>query len=172
MSRRNKTILITGASSGIGEALAYSYAQEGCCLLLTGTNEVRLNKVSEKCKDMGALVSAKIIDVRDQEALNIWLCEEDNKTPIDLVIANAGISGGTSGLEEEKLMSQIRTIYDVNVMGVLNTIEPVLNKMVERRKGQVAFMSSMASYAPWSGAPAYANSKTAVRYLGHALRGT
>ncbi len=172
ISKSKKNIVITGASSGIGEALALHYAQGRHHLILTGQNESRLSKVVEMCEAKGATVKSKIIDVCAREKLHTWLEEMDQITPVDLVIANAGISGGTEGTEGTDFMAQMRQIYDVNVMGVLNTLEPIINAMIKRKSGQVAFMSSMASYAPWPGAPAYASSKTAMRYLGHSLRGS
>ncbi len=167
-----KTICITGASSGIGEALAIHYAKEKHHLILNGTNKERLIDVSKKCEDLGASISSKIINVCDQQEMASWLLKEDQKTPIDIVIANAGISSGTSDIKENELMPQIRKIYDVNITGVLNTIEPIVTNMIKRKSGQVALMSSMAAYAPWPGAPAYASSKTTMLYLGHSLRGT
>ncbi len=164
-------IVITGASSGIGEALAYQYAQEGHHLILTGRNEERLNKVTTQAKNLGATVISKIIDVCERDILKQWLESIDNETPIDLLIANAGISGGTAALSEESFMAQMRLIYDVNIIGVLNTLDPIVTAMMKRKTGQIALMSSMASYAPWPGAPAYASSKTTMRFLGYSLRG-
>ena len=167
-----KTIVITGASSGIGEALALHYAKQGENLVLTGRDRERLDGVAAACERYGAHVSYGVVDVKDKEGLAKFLLEQDAKTPIDVIVANAGISGGTAGLESTQILKQVREIYDVNVMGVINTLEPLVEKMIIRGKGQIALMSSMASYAPWPGAPAYGSSKSAIRFLGHSLRGT
>lgn len=171
MAKHPKTILITGASSGIGEALALAYAQKGYNLVLTGRNQGRLDTVVEACKDKGAAyVMAKIIDVRDGIAMASWLESVLKELFIDVVIANAGISGGTSGLPPEDIFDQSAAIFDVNVMGVLNTINPVYKHMQAEGHGHIALVSSLASYSIWTGAPAYATSKTAVRILGYSVR--
>lgn len=166
-------ILITGASSGIGEALAHYYAKHGNhTLILIGRDKQRLESVTLSCQEMGSTVSSNTIDVCNAHKLSEWLTTENDKTPIDLVIANAGISAGTAGMDQSDLIPHIKQIYDVNITGALNTLEPILPSMIKRQSGQIAFVSSMASYAPWPGAPAYASSKTAIRFLGNSLRGT
>ncbi len=167
-----KTILITGASSGIGEALAIYYAGPDICLLLCGRDAERLARVSRLCKEKGAEVHRSFIDVRTRDEFSKWVLAMDLRFNIDLVIANAGISGGTGTKGDAESVAQSREIFDVNVGGVLNTIEPVLPRMLERRNGQIALMSSLASLASWPGAPAYSASKAAVRVYGESLHGT
>lgn len=170
--RTFKTILITGASSGIGEALALYYAQKGRTLLLTGRDQVRLGTVAQACRDKGADVITCVVDVTDAVPFKNWLLQLDEQYPIDMVIANAGISGGTGGADETGWIPAEYRIFDVNVTGVLNTILPLLPQMMLRGSGQIALMSSMASFSGWPGAPAYSASKAAVRIYGEALRGT
>lgn len=167
-----KYILITGASSGIGEALALHYAVPGVFLALTGRNSDRLSSVAELCRTQGATVVPKIIDVADQSAMDDWICSVFTDHPLDLVIANAGVSGGTGGREAGEPVSEARTIFSVNVMGVFNTIEPALKIMQKNgSKGQIAVTSSLAGFRGWPSAPAYSASKGAVRFYGEALRG-
>lgn len=164
-----RNILITGASSGIGEALAMHYAAPGIYLALSGRDKARLENVAAQCRQRGAAVEENIISVTDRDAMRGWIDDIDQRHPLDLVIANAGISGGTgSGGETEE---QVREIFDVNITGVLNTVLPVLPLMEKRKRGQVALMASLASFSGWPGAPAYGASKGCVRLYGEALRG-
>ena len=112
-----------------------------------------------------------LLDVTDREAMNVWLLEMDNKTPVDLLIANAGISAGTGGPMRGEDPAQARHLFDVNLNGVLNTIEPLLPRMLERGRGQIALMSSLAGFRGFPGAPAYCASKAAVKIYGESLRG-
>lgn len=167
-----KTILITGASSGIGMALALHYAQSGTRLYVTGRDETRLYSVAELCRARGAHVETAAINVTDKAALSAWMLLMDDRCPIDLVIANAGISGGTGGADGALWVDAEYRIFDVNVTGVLNTILPLVPRMMERKQGQIAIISSLAGYSGWPGAPAYSASKAGVRVYGEALRGT
>ncbi len=167
------SILITGASSGLGAALAHAYAGPGQTLRLTGRDEARLAAVADACRDAGAAVDTAILDVTDTAAVAAWCHAMDDAHPIDLVIANAGISAGTGGGGESD--GQARAIFATNVDGVLNTVHPVLNRMLDRPpgahpRGQIAVMSSLAGFVPASSAPAYCASKAAVRVYGESLR--
>lgn len=163
-----KTILMTGASSGLGAALAKAYAAEGITLCLIGRNKKRLAVISKHCQDLGAQVLTAAIDVTDQHMMADQICHWDQTMPLDLVIANAGISGGTAQGHETD--NHIRQIFETNVMGVLNTVLPVLPAMRDRQSGQIAIVGSLAGYRGLPGAPAYSASKNAVRAWGEALR--
>lgn len=167
--QRPKSILITGASSGIGEALALEYAAQGVRLALGGRSEKRLGRVADACRAKAAMVDTIALDVADEHAMRQWIERVDSQAPLNLVIANAGISGGTSGGGEAD--AQARRIFDINVTGVLNTVLPVIPAMRSRGAGQIAVMSSAASFRGFPGAPAYSASKAAVRTYGEALRG-
>jgi NADP-dependent 3-hydroxy acid dehydrogenase YdfG len=164
-----ESILITGASSGIGEALALHFAGAGIRLVLGGRSLARLEAVERQCRARGATVEPMAIDVTDRAAMAAWIEAVDRKQPVDLVIANAGVSGGTlKGTESE---DQARRIFAVNVDGVLNTVFPLMPAMMARRSGQIGLMSSLAAHRGFPGAPAYAASKAAVKVWGEALRG-
>lgn len=170
MARDFDSILITGASSGLGEAIAIAASGAGRHLWLTGRDDARLAAVAEACRAKGATVTAEVLNVLDAAAMADYVARADAVAPLDLVIANAGISGGTgSGGESEE---QAREIFDVNLTGVLNTIHPVIARMKRRRHGQVAVMSSLAALRGFPGAPAYSASKAAVKVYAEALRGT
>lgn len=167
--RDPRSIVITGASSGIGEALAVRYAAPGVRLALTGRDGARLDAVADRCRAAGAEAEAAAVDAADRAAMADWLARIDAARPVDLVVANAGISAGTGrGGEGEE---QARRILAVNVDGVLNTVFPLLPAMRARRRGQVALMASLAGFRGFPGAPAYCASKAAVRVWGEALRG-
>ncbi|MCD6034434.1 MAG: short-chain dehydrogenase [Rickettsiales bacterium] len=170
LSPLSQTIVITGANSGLGKALALQYAKPGTTLCLTGRNPERLEEVANKCQAKGALVIARAgLNVDDAQAMEAWLQEIDAHHPIDLLIANAGISGGTAGGSESA--SQIRQIFETNVSGVLNTVCPVVPLMQSRKSGQIAIISSLAGYRGLPSSPAYSGSKAAVKVWGEGLRG-
>lgn len=164
-------ILITGASSGIGAALArhYAAALPGVRLSLGGRNAERLERTAADCRTRGSRVSVGQLDVVDRDKVREWVIAMDESAAVDLVIANAGISGGTGN--EMESAAQTRAIFDVNLTGVLNTVEPAIDRMVGRGRGQIALVSSLAGYRGWPGAPAYCGSKAAVKVYGEALRG-
>jgi NADP-dependent 3-hydroxy acid dehydrogenase YdfG len=164
-----RSILITGASSGIGAALAEEFAASGVRLVLGGRSSERLAAVSQTCRARGAEVEATTVDVVDRAALAEWIVAADRRQPLDLVVANAGVSGGTlAGNESE---DQARRIFAINVDGVLNTVFPILPAMQARRSGQIGIMASLAGHRGFPGAPAYGASKAAVKVWGEALRG-
>lgn len=162
-------IVITGGSSGIGAALAGEYASEDIHLTLTGRNSDRLAAVASACRAKGARVETKVISVIDRAAMAEFLEQIDNDQPIDLLIANAGISGDTSGVPESG--DRAAAILDVNIHGVLNTIDPILPRMLQRKSGQIALLSSLAGFKGMPSAPAYSASKAWVRSYGEGLRG-
>jgi short-subunit dehydrogenase len=162
-------ILITGASSGIGEALARDYAESGRFLALSGRDKQRLESVAEACRGFGAEVAAQTVDVADRDATAKWISDIDADHPLDLVIANAGIAAGTGGRGESE--NQTRDIFAINLAGVLNTVWPALGPMRKRRRGQIAIVSSIAGFRGFPGTPAYSASKAAVKTYGEALRG-
>lgn len=162
------SILITGGSSGLGAALARGYAADGVRLTLSGRNPERLEAVAAACRERGAAVETAVLDVADADATGDWIRAADDAAPLDLVIANAGVAGRDSGATQGAQTT--RRIFAVNVDGVVNTVLPALERMVARRAGQIAIMSSLAAFRGMPGAPAYSASKAAVRAWGEALR--
>jgi NADP-dependent 3-hydroxy acid dehydrogenase YdfG len=163
------SILITGASSGLGAALARIYARPGALLFLSARSKERLDDVANDCRARGAVVERAVLDVTDRQAMADWILAADSASPLDLVIANAGISAGSHKGEEEN-DEQTRAVFATNVDGVLNTLLPILPGMRRRKRGQVAIMSSLAGFRGMAQSPAYCASKAAERVLGEGLR--
>ena len=158
------SVLITGASSGIGAALAAACARPGAVLHLSGRNAERLEEVAAACRARGAEMQARVLDVADRDAMAAWI---EGAGYLDLVVANAGISAGTGNGRPES-EAQARAIFDVNLGGVLNTVLPALAAMekqpegVDGWRGRIAVVASVAAFVPAPGAPAYCASKAAV----------
>jgi len=165
-----RTVLITGASSGIGKALAVHYARERARLALLGRDQSRLAMVADECRNLGASVEIHTLDVRNRAEMSAWVREFDEKTPVDLVIANAGLMAGTPPGGEIEPADAGYAVVETNVLGVLNTIQPLLPAMLSRRKGQIAIISSIAAFIPLPDSPSYCASKSAVLYYGQSLR--
>ncbi len=168
-SKRCLNVLITGASSGIGEALALQYAKTSAAkLYICGRNAERLQDVCRRCQNLGAETETKIIDVTDRSAMTGWINECENKTPLNIVIANAGI--GT--LNEDD--NSVYNTFNTNLFGVLNTILPAVKNFRSRSgdntEKSVVLISSMAGYHGLHTCPSYSASKAAVKAWGEALR--
>jgi len=168
-----KNIVITGASSGIGKALAVAYANRYSSnkinIFLFGRNIENLTQTSKECQLFGVNCFIYQRDVKNKDEMSSTLREIDKQYPVDLVIANAGISAGTSAGVESQL--QVSNIFETNINGVVNSIEPLIAKMIERKNGQIAIISSLAGFRGLPSSPAYSASKGAVRIYGEALRG-
>ena len=164
MTEKSKKIFITGATSGIGESLAYVYAKQGAVIGIAGRRTDRLNNVSQNCKELGGNPISYPMDVSNQsgckEAANDFL---EKTNGIDIIIANAGVGGA------DKLFSgntdAINHILKVNILGVTNTIFPFLPVMKKQQSGRVGIISSVASTRGFVGHGGYAASKSAVKFL-------
>jgi len=164
-------IAITGASSGLGAALARLYARPGVTLSLTGRNTDRLARVADQCRAAGSEVATAVLDVTDAPGMDQWLRQRDAMRAFELVIANAGVGGaGVIAPDSGESGPVARQILEINLIGVINTVTPLLPGFVARRHGHIAIMSSLAGFIALPDAPTYSASKAAVRLYGHALR--
>jgi short-subunit dehydrogenase len=165
-----RRIIITGASSGIGKALALRYGREGASLGLLGRHRERLEAVARECRALGAEVSIGVMDVRSRAELREWMTEFDRVVPVDLVIANAGIMEGTRPGGQIEPPDAAHALMETNVLGLLNTVQPLLPAMMARGQGQIALIGSIAGFVPLADSPSYAASKAAVFSYGLSLR--
>jgi short-subunit dehydrogenase len=163
-------IVITGASSGLGRALALEYAAPGVMLGLIGRDEARLAEVAARARANGATVEVARLDTRDQEALRLFLVAFDDANPIDLLLASAGVTMVTPSPGEVEDISKAQELFDINLNGTMNTIGPIAPRMRARRSGQIALFSSLAAFAPPPDSPSYAASKAALLAFGLATR--
>ena len=161
-----RSVLITGASSGIGRALAEACSGPGVVLHLGGRDATRLEQTAAACRARGAEVQARAVEVTDTAAMAEWFRAAGQ---LDLVVANAGISGGT-GAGAEESAAQARAIFAVNLDGMLNTVLPAMEAMAAQPpdgngvRGRIAVVASIAAFLPAPGAPAYSASKAAADY--------
>lgn len=167
----HRSILITGASSGIGRALALAYANPATRLALTGRNEERLRECADAARSKGADVACAQLDVRDRDAMRAFIAAQDAARAFDLAIANAGITSGLSGAGVSEDPDAARALLATNLMGVLNTIEPLIAPMCGRGRGHLAVIGSIAGLRGLPYSPAYCASKAAVHAYAESLRG-
>ncbi|HLH12280.1 MAG TPA: SDR family NAD(P)-dependent oxidoreductase [Methylovirgula sp.] len=168
---RPRSVLITGASSGIGRALALAYAGPQMRLALIGRDGERLREAAQSAASRGADVDIGQIDVRDRAAMQAWIAERDTRIPFDLAIANAGITTGLSDDAVSEDPEAVRALIATNLIGVLNTVEPLIAPMCARGRGQLAFIGSIAGLRGLPYSPAYCASKAAVHVYAESLRG-
>ncbi len=160
--------LITGASSGIGAALAEECAKRGETLSLCGRNAERLAAVAERCRAAArsaghdaVQVLSEVVDVADEAAVRDWITRCSAQGPLDRVFANAGVSTG------EETEANVRRTFAVNVGGVVNTTLAAIGCGAR----QIVITASIAGYGPLKACPSYSATKACVKTWGLALRG-
>ncbi len=170
MSRQH--ILVTGASRGIGRAIAEAYAAEQgdrVVLTLIARNLDLLLELKPALEQSGAVVSCRAIDVSDHPAIMATIAEIDRESPVDIAIINAGISGDTRNGWES--WQQTKNIVDTNALGVMASIQPLVETMQQRGRGKLVLVGSISAYRGMAMTPSYCASKAAVMSYGEALRG-
>ena len=166
----SKIALITGASSGIGAACARRFAEGGYDLVLTGRNAQKLQAIADEAQALGRKVLPLVFDVRDREACTHALGRL-TKTwqEIDVLINNAGLA---LGLEPEFQgdFEDWDTMIDTNIKGLLNMTRLVVPGMVERGRGHIINIGSVAGDAAYANGAVYCATKSAVKTLSDGLR--
>lgn len=167
--KRLNSTLITGASSGVGRAVALYLAHSGVRLFLGGRNQQALQAVAEECQRRGAIVEIKCLDVCDQHGMEEWI---HSVGQLDFVLACAGVSIGTADTKSRHTLPEssekVRQIMNTNIDGVLNTVLPAIEVMrqqdvnEEHLRGRIAAIASVAGFVNSAWAPSYCASKAAV----------
>ncbi|MBV5321168.1 MAG: SDR family NAD(P)-dependent oxidoreductase, partial [Sulfuricurvum sp.] len=159
-------IVITGASSGLGEALALYYATNENRLVLIARREDRLRDVAMLCRDKGAEVEMIVADVNDFERMGEignYLGEQ----PMDRIILNAGVSvghgGGVTPFED------FERLFKTNFLSIHALLEPIIPKLMEQQSGEIVFISSLASLFTMPTSIAYSSSKRALNAYAEGL---
>jgi NADP-dependent 3-hydroxy acid dehydrogenase YdfG len=166
IAHRYACIAITGASSGLGRALAIAYAHPGVTLHLSGRNAARLAEVTATCRSLGAAVTEALADVTSSQVMESWI---DSLGKLDLVIANAGVSAGPGEANTES-PAQIDAIFGTNVAGVFNTMLPAIAAMAKQaigangNRGRIAVIGSIAGLIALPTSPAYSAAKAALDF--------
>ncbi|MGF6987085.1 short-subunit dehydrogenase [Paraburkholderia atlantica] len=163
-------IVITGASAGLGRALALAYAAPGVALGLIGRDTDRLEASAQACRAKGAKVHTSLIDVRDAQAMQSWLHQFDDAHPIDLLIANAGAASTLASATDWEDLERTATIVDTNFYGAMHAALPVIARMRARKRGHLALISSLAALRGMAISPAYCASKAAIKAYGDSVR--
>ncbi len=159
-------IVITGASSGLGKAMALRYAKEGEDLVLIARRKERLEEVAEECKNVGAEVEAIVADVNDfarMREVGEWLARDR----IDRIILNAGISiGHNDGVTP---FEDFERLFKTNFLSVHALLEPIIPRLIQQGEGEIIFISSLASFFTMPTSVAYSSSKRALNAYAEGL---
>lgn len=167
---KGKTIFITGATSGIGQACARKFAAMGCRLILNGRNLVKLSALEQELIASGVEVLVLAFDVRDREAMRRaveTLPEEWHN--IDVLINNAGLVIGMDK-EYEGSLEEWDIVIDTNIKALLAMTRLIVPGMVKRGCGHVINIGSIAGDAAYAGGSVYCATKAAVKALSDGLR--
>jgi short-subunit dehydrogenase len=166
-SFRDKVVMITGASSGIGRGMALEIAARGGNLALLARREDLLKEIVEETRNVKAVYATA--DVRDAKAVRDAADNFRKELgPIDVLIANAGI--GTADHAVSLTPEHAATVIGINVLGAVNSVAAVLPEMVERKRGRLVAISSLAAYRGLAKSAAYCASKAALTAYFESLR--
>jgi len=160
------TILITGTTSGFGQAMARLFVQNGWKVIGTGRRADRLEKLKT---DLGEAFHALVFDIMDEAATTAALAGlPEDFQEIDILVNNAGLALGTASAPATKL-SDWKTMIDTNITGLVTITDQLLPKLIER-KGMVVNISSIAANWPYPGGNVYAGTKAFLRQFSLGLR--
>ncbi|WFC65401.1 SDR family NAD(P)-dependent oxidoreductase [Achromobacter denitrificans] len=170
MTQCARNVLITGATGAIGQALAEEYAAPGVTRTLLGRRVDALRDIAARCEARGASVREAVLDLRDREALRVWLDAQAADAPPDLAIVNAGVNISAAGPGRGEDWDEIEGLLEVNVRASLALAHALGERMRRRGAGQIALISSQAAWRGLPATPSYSGSKAALKAYGEALR--
>ncbi len=163
-----KTALVTGAARGIGEAIALGFAQNGADVIITDINRDNLMKTAEKIKACGVKVKAAVFDVSDEVAARAAIKDAETEFgKIDILVNNAGIYPQVDFLQATS--DHWKKMIDINILGTMYAAQAVLPGMIERGKGRIINIGSVAGVYGMSCFVDYSMTKGAVIALTKAL---
>jgi NADP-dependent 3-hydroxy acid dehydrogenase YdfG len=169
MNMKGQVAIITGASSGIGEATAKELARNGMKVMLAARREERLQKLQQEIQDAGGKASYKVTDVTSKDDMEaLAKATLDTYGQIDVLVNNAGLMP-LSFINKLKVDEWDRMI-DVNIKGVLYGIAAVYKHMEERNEGHIINISSVAGHEIFPSSAVYSATKFAVRVITEGLR--
>ena len=166
-----RTVLLTGATGGIGYALAAEYAEPGVTLILQGRRSERLAELAALCRSRGARVLTRVVDVRNRLEFTEWLHGICQQEQVELVIVNAGVNTNIGPEGAGERWPEVQALIEVNVLAAMATVDAVLPSLRAKGAGQIVLMSSLAAYFGLPVTPSYSASKAALKAYGEALRG-
>jgi len=160
----NKKVFITGASSGIGEFLAYAYAKQNYSIGLVARRKELLESVISRCKELGGEAKAYSLDVLDAEACKFAIDDFISKPgEVDAIYANAGV--GSPDALSSGSAETMNHVLSINILGVTNTVMPFIPHLKSQNSGKIVVISSVASFRGIGHHSAYSGSKAAVRNI-------
>jgi short-subunit dehydrogenase len=166
---REKVVMITGASSGIGGALAIELATHGAKLGLVARRAEALSEIAQSIEGAGGRALVLPADVRDADSLRAVAEQLHSQVgPVDVLIANAGIGPTRDGSDLNA--KEVSDVININVIGAANSVAAVLPQMIARGKGHLVVISSLAAYRGLPRSAAYCASKAAVSAFFESLR--
>jgi short-subunit dehydrogenase len=169
MSFANQVAVVTGASSGIGRALARALAAAGCKVGLVARRQEQLAAITDAIRQAGGVAEHAAADVGEREQAVGAIRELAGRLgPVDLLVANAGVGAPT--VLEPFNVGDVEKMFRTNVLGVVYSLEAVLPSMLERGRGHVAAVSSLGAYKGLPGEWGYSASKAAVNNVLEGLR--
>ncbi len=169
MSFAGQVAIVTGASSGIGWAVSRTLAAEGCKVGLVARRREQLADLAAEIDKSGGTAAFAAADVAEREQTVAAIRDVASRLgPVDLLLANAGV--GVPTTVEPFNVGDVEKMFRVNVLGIVYSLEAVLPEMLQRRRGHLAAVSSIASYMGLPGESGYTSSKAAVNVFMDGLR--